>query len=366
MGSRYPRRTRTSFTSAEVGAVYLDRRDLHLKAEGDALVLYVRGKREGTLPIRPMERLVVVGNVTLEAAVLHRLARHGVSLLLLWGRRPRFSARLQGRLHRNGALRVEQYRLSLQEDFRLAFSRSLVLRKLGAMRDLLSEVLSLRTDLTSTLRRALLRIEEGRGKAEGAQSVESLRGHEGAASAAYFEALSRLFPAGLSFRGRNRRPPRDPVNAMLSLCYTLLHWEMVREIELAGLDPYIGFYHDFDYGRESLACDLVEPWRPEVDRLVWRLFAEEGFSRRHFRKEGEAFYLKKEGRSMLWPLYEGWARERRPLWREEVRGLVRTLMAGQDPLFAGEERDLGEERWSFGAGDRAGEGSAEGPCEVDR
>lgn len=346
--------------------VIIDRRDLHLKVEGDALVLYVRGKREGTLPIRAMEKLVVVGNATLEAAVLHRLARHGVSLLLLWGRRPRFSARLQGRFHRNGALRVQQYRMSLQEGFRLTFSRNLVSRKLESMKGLLSEALSLRSDLTSPLRRALLRIEQGRGKAEEAQSVESLRGHEGAASAAYFEALSRLFPSGLGFRGRNRRPPRDPVNAMLSLCYTLLHWEMVREIELAGLDPYIGFYHDFDYGRESLACDLVEPWRPEVDRLVWRLFTKEGFSRRLFRKEGEAFYLKKEGRGMFWPIYEGWARERRPFWREEVRELVRTLMAGQDPLSAGEEGDLGEERRPLCVGDRAGKGPDEGPGEVDR
>ena len=153
---------------------------------------------------------------------------------------------------------------------------------------------------------------------------------------------------------------------MLSLCYTLLHWEMVREVELIGLDPYIGFYHEFEYGRESLACDLVEPWRPEVDRFVWRLFTEEGFSKRHFRREGEAFYLKKEGRSMLWPLYEGWARERRPLWQKEVRELAREIMAGKNPLSPGEGGDGGEEGRSLGAGDRAGEGPSEGPGEADR
>ena len=349
-----------------MGTVYLDRRNLQLKAEGDALILYVSGRREGTLPIRAMERLVVVGNVTLEASALHRLALHGVSLLLLWGRRPRFYARLQGRLHRNGALRREQYRLSLNENFCLRFSRSLVLRKLQGMVGLLEEALSRRADLTSPLRRASLQIQSGMDRIADTPSLDFLRGHEGAASAAYFRAFPRLFSPELGFEGRNRRPPRDPVNAMLSLCYTLLHWEMVREVELIGLDPYIGFYHEFEYGRESLACDLVEPWRPEVDRFVWRLFTEEGFSKRHFRREGEAFYLKKEGRSMLWPLYEGWARERRPLWQKEVRELAREIMAGKDPLSPGEGGDGGEEGRPLGAGDRAGEGPSEGPGEADR
>ena len=346
--------------------VFLDRRNLHLKAEGEALVLYVRGKRIGTLPIRPMERLVVTGNVTIEASVLHRLAQRGVSLLLLWGRRPRFSASLHGRLHKNGALRVEQYKRSLDPEFRLWFARCLVMRKLEGMAGLLSDALSQRPDLTPVLRRFLLKMEKAKDALKEVTSLDSLRGHEGAISSAYFEAFPKLFPSALGFNGRNRRPPRDPVNAMLSLCYTLLHWEMVREIELAGLDPYIGFFHDFDYGRESLACDLVEAWRPEADRFVWRIFAEGKLGKRHFRRDGEGFYLKKEGRAILWPLYEGWAKERRPLWRREVRELVRTLMAGSDPVFAAEGGDVGEEGRALCAGEGAGEGGKEGSCTVDR
>lgn len=349
-----------------MGTVYLDRRDLHLKAEGDAVVLYENGQRVGTLPIRPMDRLVVTGNVTIEAAVLHRLAQHGVSLLLLWGRRPRFYARLQGKLHKNGALRVEQYRRSLEPAFRLRFARGLVMRKLKAMTELLTDALSQRSDLASPLRRALLKIERAMGNASESPSLDSLRGHEGAASAAYFEVFPKLFRPELQFTGRNRRPPKDPVNAMLSLSYTLLHWEMVREIEVAGLDPYIGFYHDFDYGRESLACDLVEPWRPEVDRFVWRIFSEGVLGRRHFRQEGDGFYLKKKGRAVLWPLYEAWARERRPLWQREVRELVRTLMAGPDPLPAGEGGCLGDEGRPLGDSEGAGEGGAKGARPPDR
>ena len=76
--------------------------------------------------------------------------------------------------------------------------------------------------------------------------------------------------------------------------------------------------------------------------------------------------MKKEGRAILWPLYEGWAKERRPLWRREVRGFVRTLVAGSDSVFATEEGDVSEKERTLCAGEGAGEGGKEGSCTVDR
>jgi len=95
--------------------------------------------------------------------------------------------------------------------------------------------------------------------------LDTLRGIDGAAAVAYFQAFTRLFPASLDFTGRNRRPPRDPVNAVLSFGYTLLHFDAVRACQAAGLNPIIGYYHELDIGRESLASDLIEPLRPRVD-----------------------------------------------------------------------------------------------------
>jgi CRISPR-associated protein Cas1 len=164
--------------------------------------------------------------------------------------------------------------------------------------------------------------------------VETIRGMEGGASAAYFAAYTKLFADSLDFKGRNRRPPEDPVNALLSLCYTLVHFEMVREIETIGLDPTIGFYHQFDYGRESLACDLVENYRPAVDKFVYELFRDREFTARDFATDDErpGCYLKKQRRKDFYPLYEQWANEMRSLWREEVRNLARRIMDGQDTL----------------------------------
>jgi len=95
-----------------------------------------------------------------------------------------------------------------------------------------------------------------------------LRGYEGTAGATYFGALKMLIPQEWDFVKRIYHPPPDPVNALLSLGYTLLLKDMTAAVELVGLDPYLGFFHALDYGRPSLTLDLIEPFRPVVDALV--------------------------------------------------------------------------------------------------
>lgn len=316
--------------------VYLDRKDLSIKAEGDAIVLYVKGKREGSLPLKPMERLIVKGNVTLTTEVLYRLNKNGVSLLLLWGKLPYYSLRFEGHLHRNAYLRLNQYKAVLDEEFRLTVAKRLVLRKLEGLSRHLDELAGRRGDAAIDLKTAVLRIEELSNKVKLISSLDSLRGCEGAASSAYFSALAKVIPKQLNFQGRTRRPPKDPVNAVLSLSYTLLHWEMVRETELIGLDPFLGFYHELSYGRESLACDLVEPWRPEVDRFVLQLFREEALVKSDFARRAEGVYLKKDARRKFWIAYEGWAKERRSTWREEVWQLARDIGSKEGFVFGAE------------------------------
>lgn len=136
----------------------------------------------------------------------------------------------------------------------------------------------------------------------------------------------------MGFSKRTKRPPKDPVNAMLSLCYTLLHFELLREIQLIGFDPTIGFYHQFDYGRDSLACDLTELYRTDVDRFVYSLFKNDLFRKRDFKKDlNEGVYLKKSSRKRFYPLWENWAQTLRPILREEVRGFANRI-AEEDSL----------------------------------
>ena len=318
-----------------MGTLYIDRKDMHVKLDGNALAFYANGVRDGVVPVGPLKRVVVIGKVTLDTPVLHRLADENVSVIFLSGKRLRFRGMLHGRLHNNGLLRVKQYEKSLS-GFAAEASRDIVMRKISKQREFLVTAKAERPDAGMHITAAintLSRVMETLHKRE-STDMETLRGLEGGAGAAYFSAYTRLFPPSLRFGGRNRRPPRDPVNAVLSLCYTMLHFEMLREVELLGLDPTIGFYHCFDYGRESLACDLVEPYRPDVDRFVWDVFRKRVFTGRDFSMDDErpGCYLKKQSRSRFYPVYEKWAGVMRPQWTDEVRRLARRIMDGQDTV----------------------------------
>lgn len=317
-----------------MGTLYIDRKGLHIKLDGNTLAFYANGEKEGTAPITPLKRVIAVGNMTIESSVLQRLSDEGVSMIFLSGRRLRFCGMLHGRLHNNGMLRLKQYEKSLS-DFCIELSKEIVSKKLVAQLTLLQDAVKKRQDLRLDVTRSIRVIEETIIKLNDQMpEMLTLMGLEGGSSAAYFKAYTKLFPNSLKFKKRTRRPPEDPVNAMLSLCYTLLHFETVREIEAIGLDPTIGFYHKFEYGRESLACDLVEIYRPVVDRFVWMLFSDRIFRDRDFAFEEErpGCYLKKESRKVFYSLYEEWAQTVRASIVEDVRALARRLN-GQDAVF---------------------------------
>jgi CRISPR-associated protein Cas1 len=332
-----------------MGTLYIDRKDIQVKLDGNALAFYANGKREGMVPITPLKRVVVVGNITLEASVLNRLTDQGITVLFLSGRRNRFCGMLHGRLHNNGLLRLRQYQKSLTP-FALEYAVEIIESKVSRQAALLKAATERRPDIRFPLTSAMnilqtvLRklsdismapaIIRGNDDQENEKEVvlRSLVGLEGSASAAYFSGYTKLFPPSLEFTGRNRRPPRDPVNAVLSLCYTMLHYETASEIEAIGLDPTIGFLHQFEYGRESLACDLVEIHRPMVDEFVWELFRERSLTDRDFsyEKERPGCYLKKESRKRFYPWYEAWAKTLRSHITDAVRALARRILDGKD------------------------------------
>ncbi|RMH10087.1 MAG: CRISPR-associated endonuclease Cas1 [Nitrospirae bacterium] len=317
------------------GTVYIDRKDAELRLEGRALAVYVSGDRTGTVPLVPLDRIVLVGQIHLQTRVLHRLAAEGIDVVFLSGKRQTFSGRLVGRVHRHGRVRVAQYQQS-HGALALSLSRQWVDTKLERQQAVLRELAEAKQLDGRLAIHAQEVFEAVRPQVQAVASLEQLRGLEGAAAAAYFRAFATAFPPSLQFQGRQRRPPTDPVNALLSLTYTLVHWEWVRECETIGLDPVIGFYHEFDYGRDSLACDLMEPTRPLIDHWVWTLFHHRQLTGRDFSSDQErpGCYLKKSARSRYYQVYETWMAERRALMRAEVARLVQQVLHGE---HAGED-----------------------------
>ncbi len=306
-----------------MGTLFIDRKDIHIKLDGNTLVFYSQKGREDSYPILPLSRIIVVGNVTLDSNVIHKLASENISVVFLTGRNMRFAGMLHGSLHYNGQVRVKQYQKTLT-DFPQSFSRWIVFQKIESQLDFIKELIEVRKDLKNILINTRKTLEEMLSNFEKELEISSLRGVEGGASSVYFNAFTGLFPPHLNFNKRTRRPPEDPVNAMLSLGYTLLHFEMVREIEVNGLDPTIGYYHSFEYGRESLACDFVEPFRVFIDRFVYRLFKEEIIVEKDFSKDGDkaGCYLTKEGRAKFYPLQAEYMSAIRPKLKDFIRNFI--------------------------------------------
>ena len=285
--------------------LYIDRRDASLDSESGALTVRVAGARPASFPLSLVERVVVHGNANLSGRLLGELWKRDCGLLVLSGRRLDPTARFLGRPRRDIATRLAQYELVRDPDRRLAFARRIVRAKLETEGRLLDR-LARRTGRDGPrLRDALAQIRTGLEQLAGAADLAGLTGIEGAAAAAYFRAFTGFFAPALEFTGRNRRPPRDPVNVCLSLGYTLLQFEASRQVQMHGLDPMLGALHAPAAGRESLACDLVEPLRTHVDRLAFELFADGVLRKGHFHRAGEACMLGKEGRRRY---YEAWER----------------------------------------------------------
>ena len=310
--------------------LYLDRRDLSLTLEGRALVIYSGQTRETTVPLHLLERVVMRSTVTLESGVLARLASNGVGILVFGGINGTRVATVTGAAHNDGARRIGQYRAHDDADWRRRWSRRLVLAKVQGQARLIGRALRERPDQRRVLTETAERLKGARARLRAGADLDlqTLRGIEGAAALAYFAGLGALMPPALGFSGRNRRPPRDPVNAVLSLGYTLLHFEAVRALQVAGLDPLIGFYHDLAFGRESLACDLIEPLRPRLDAWAWEQFRTRALTDAHFSREGGACLLGKTGRQHFYRAYEPLVRPLRRLLRRFTGRLATHLSKG--------------------------------------
>ena len=308
-----------------MGTLYLDRRNLEIELESGRL--RVRHPETGCrdVPLALLERVVVTASVRLDTGLLGALGAAGVAVLILSPRSLDRIAFVLGRPHNDLALRLSQYRHLDDPAWRSRWAHHLVTAKIHGQRQLLGDALMLRPDLRRVLTQGGERLDAALGRCGIEASPESLRGQEGAAAAGYFQALAALFPPSLGFAGRQRRPPPDPVNALLSLTYTLLHFDAVRAAYAAGLDPYLGFYHLPAFGRESLASDLVEPLRPLADRFVWRLFAEQVIRAEHFSHERGACLLGKAGRAHFYGHFEEFAAIPRTRLRRQCRALARVL-----------------------------------------
>ncbi len=275
------------------------------------------------VPLAMIRRMIVTATVSIESNVLTRLAEQGASILLLSPRDHRRTAIVLPPLGGDHRLRLDQYRAVCDADFQARVAGVLVRMKLAAQLRFLRSLDGSRPNTRAALRHLPGMLAEMRK----ARELQHIAGLEGGAAAVYFPALAEHFPPSLGFERRRRRPPPDPVNALLSLGYTLLHFDAVQALHASGLDPCLGFLHAPAYNRESLACDCIEPLRPRVDRFVYGLFHDRLLRKEHFGLQQGACRLNKGGRAIFYREWEGFARPCRRALRRGAVMLKRGLAA---------------------------------------
>lgn len=319
-----------------MATLVIDRSNIEVRSDGAALAVYEGGERRGSVPLKLLDRVVLQGTIRLDTRVLTRLAEAGVPTVLLGGRSSRRMATLLGPAHRDASVRLAQFQSALDPAWCDTWSRRLILGKTRGQLKLLRTALAGRPDARKPLFDAIQTIEAGLQSIVDALNIPaaSVRGIEGACAAAHFRGLAALFAESLGFNGRNRRPPRDPVNAALSLAYTLLHFDAVRAGYAAGLDPLIGFYHRPAHGRESLASDLIEPLRPRADAWVWSMFQDRTLRAENFTLDKGACLLGKAGREAFYAGYERFAILPRRWLRRQCAALAAALRTKGEPLLA--------------------------------
>jgi len=307
-----------------MSSLFIDRRGVHLELESGAIVFRENGERIGTVPLAPLTRVFLRGDVTLSAALLGQLGERGVGVVVLSGRQGKPSLML-ARPHNDASRRVQQIRKSLEPEFCLGLARQLIESKITRQIEWFEQQRDQNLDARYELSHAMRLLQQQRERLPQAQSLATLRGMEGSAAASYFDGLKALVPPSLHFQSRNRRPPKDPFNALLSLSYTLAHAEIAIALYGAGLDPYVGFYHALDYGREFLASDLLEPIRPMLDRHCLQLVRQQTLSKEHFSSTESGCMMGKAGRVRYYQAYEQNSAALRSAIAAEVEQLAEQL-----------------------------------------
>lgn len=288
-----------------LNTLYITLEDSYLSLDGENVVV-IDGDREiGRVPLHNLEGIVSFGYRGTSPALMGACAEKNISLCYLTPQ-GRFLARVTGRIKGNVLLRERQYKSSMDEQESLEIAKNCIFGKVYNCRWVLERAIrdhGMQID-KEKVKNASLKLKQALMLIREARSKEQLRGYEGEAASIYFGAFGELIlqqKKDFAFSGRNRRPPMDNTNALLSFSYTLLTNTMASALETVGIDPYVGYLHTERPGRVSLALDMIEELRPVIaDRFVLSLINKRMIQGKAFKKkENGAVIMSDDARKLV-------------------------------------------------------------------
>lgn len=313
-----------------LNTLFVTTQDAYLALDGENIVVKI-DEQKNRVPLHNIEAIVTSGYLGTSPALMRKCAEKNIEITFLTNS-GKFGSRVTGGTTGNVTLRKKQYRLSDSEEESVEIARHFIIGKLYNQRWMLERMTRenpMRIDverfkqISGELKKYIEDIRQ-------VGDLESLRGIEGQAANRYFLLFDQMIlqqKNDFGFYGRNRRPPLDNVNAMLSLAYTLLAQECAAALETVGLDPYVGFLHRDRPGRASLALDLMEELRGiYADRFVLTLINKKMVTEKDFvKKESGAVILTDDGRRTFFQKWQEKKQEqiKHPFLGEKINwGLV--------------------------------------------
>lgn len=288
-----------------LNTLYVTSENSYLGLDGENVVVYDDKKEIGRVPLHNLEGIVSFGYRGTSPALMGACADKNISLCYLTPQ-GKFLARVTGKVKGNVILREQQFSSTKDEKISLEIAKTCILGKVYNARWVLERASRdhpMQIDVEA-VKHASLQLNSFLEYIEAAKSMDQLRGYEGEAASIYFGVFDELIlqqKKDFVFQGRNKRPPLDNVNAMLSFVYTLLTNQITSALETVGLDPYIGYMHTDRPGRASLSLDLIEELRAVMaDRFVLSLINKKIVNGKNFtRKENGAVLMNTDLRKKL-------------------------------------------------------------------
>lgn len=263
-----------------MSTLYLTEQGTRISLKGQRLILKRDEELLMDIPLRKISRLFLFGNIQLTTPALHALLEEEVDVSF-FSARGRFKGSLGGAMSRNIPLRVAQYESWSDQGYRLQIAQRLIEAKLRNMVLFLRRYQYNYPEVDFSL--SIKTIQDGMSQLTATTKTDSILGIEGYCSREYFKCFAVMCRGSLQFPGRQMHPSPDPINALLSLGYTLVASEISAVLEAMSIDPYLGYLHGIRYGRKSLALDLLEEFRqaivdPMTLRIInLRIFTEDDF-----------------------------------------------------------------------------------------
>lgn len=290
-----------------------DKRSITLEYENQCLLVRQPEAAPRSIPLRHINKIICLHSIQLTTQLLGQLWERGITFVTLNNRYAKRSFAITPNQHNQIARRCVQYQWQQSENLCLPIAKEICRHRIAANLKIIKDDSALLESLRNSRRIMLY-----------CSTLNKLRGAEGIAQRNIFNYWRQKLPQKLNFTKRQKHPAPDPVNALLSLTYTLVYQEAIRQCIAAGLDSQLGFYHRTNFGRDSLACDIMEPVRPFCEQWVFEQFINGTFNLNHFTKPTSTqtpCLMGKQGRTIFYQNIDAPMK----LWQRKLQANARWL-----------------------------------------